>query len=175
MHKQLTTYRFNVSEDANVYIAEFARIHRYDNRKDYKVSWNKWCLDHSELIQSETERHQRMGYQGDIIDKLFKSGRYYYRVKSNGQPNTTTVRHAYTRLSNAVLDAMDNHISVHIEDDQFTPAIGYDKFCISYSTLILKELKTALKKLETIKTEEWVKRFKKTYKNRYYLYTRRIV
>ena len=171
-----TIYRFNLSETVHRSIAEFARIHRYDNRKEYKSEWDKWCLAHSEWIQTETERHVRMGYQGDITDKLFKSGRYYYREKCNEKPTTNKHRNAYKRLSNDVLDAMDTHISLHIDDAQFSPATGYNTFCTSYSDLILKELKSALKQEDTnLETAEWVKRFKKTFKNRYYLYTRRIV
>lgn len=175
-HAQPTTYRFNVSDTVHIHIAEFARIHRYDNRKDYKTAWHDWCHTHSELIQTETERHKRMGYHGDIEDKLFKSGRYYYRVKGNENPTTNKHRNAYKRLSIDILDAMDTHISEHIHDARFSPATGYNSFCSSYSDLILKELKSALKQEDTnLETTEWVKRFKKTYKNRYYLYTRRIV
>ena len=176
MHTQPTTYRFNVSDTVHKHIAEFARIHRYDNRKDYKSAWHDWYQTHSELIQTEMERHIRMGYHGDIADKLFKSCRYYYRVKCNEKPASNKHRNTYKRLSHDILYAMDTHISVHIDDAQFTPATGYNTFCISYSDLILKELKRELKQEDTtLETDEWVKRFKKTYKNRYYLYTRRIV
>lgn len=176
IHPQPTTYRFNVSDTVHTHIAEFARIHRYDNRKEYKAAWQDWCQTHYDLIQTETERHVRMGYHGDIADKLFKSGRYYYREKCNEKPQMNKHRNTYKRLSNDVLDAMDTHISVHINDEQFSPATGYNTFCSSYSDLILKELKSALKQEDTtLETAEWVKRFKKTYKNRYYLYTRRIV
>ena len=176
-NKPLTTYRFNVSETVHIHIDEFARIHRYDNRKDYKSAWHDWCISHSELIQTETERHVRMGYQGDIADKLFKSGRYYYRVKGKDKPATSKHRNDYKRLSNCVLDAMDTHISLHIDEARFSPATGYNTFCLSYSNLILKELKRALKQdtNNNLEPAEWVQRFKKTYKNRYYIYTRRRV
>jgi hypothetical protein len=175
--KSLTTYRFNVSDTVHIHIAEFARIHRYDNRKDYKSAWHDWSKTHSELIETETERHVRMGYQGDIADKLFKSGRYYYRIKCKDTSTTSKPRNAYKRLSNNVLDAMDRHISLHIDDAHFSPATGYNTFCLSYSDLILKELKSALKQEDThiLEPAEWVKRIKKTYKNRYYIYTRRTV
>ena len=56
-------------------------MHRYDDRKTYKAAWTAW-LAHDEIaamLKAEVERLTDLGYQGDVADKLFKSGRYYFR------------------------------------------------------------------------------------------------
>jgi len=61
---------------------------------------------------------------------------------------------------------MDTHISLHIDEARFSPATGYNTFCLSYSNLILKELKSALKQdtNNNLESAEWVQRFKKRIK-----------
>ena len=64
----------------------FTEVHRYDDRKTYKEAWTAW-LAHDEIaamLKAEVERLTDLGYKGDVADKLFKSGRYYFR----GAPHT---------------------------------------------------------------------------------------
>ena len=59
----------------------FTEVHRYDDRKTYKEAWTAW-LAHDEIaaiLKAEVERLTDLGYKGDVADKLFKSGRYYFR------------------------------------------------------------------------------------------------
>jgi hypothetical protein len=67
----------------------FTEVHRYDDRKTYKEAWAQW-LAHDEIaamIKSEVARLRDLGYKGDVADKLFKSGRYYFRQKTYGPGN----------------------------------------------------------------------------------------
>jgi hypothetical protein len=68
----------------------FTEVHRYDDRKTYKEAWTAW-LAHDEIdtmIKAEVARLTDLGYQGDVADKLYKSGRYYFRTREPTVPHT---------------------------------------------------------------------------------------
>ena len=75
-------YRFQFSTVVVQTMTIFARIHQYDDRGTYKEAWDNWVQENSNLIRQEKNRLEKLGYQGDILDKLYKSGRYYFRKKS---------------------------------------------------------------------------------------------
>jgi hypothetical protein len=39
--------------------------------------------DYGELVEREISRLEQLGYKGDVIDKMFKAGRYYFREKES--------------------------------------------------------------------------------------------
>ena len=73
--------RFEFSTAVTDALKAFTEVHRYDDRKTYKEAWAQW-LAHDEIaaiLKAEVERLTDLGYKGDVADKLFKSGRYYFR------------------------------------------------------------------------------------------------
>ena len=59
-------------------------MHQYDDRHTYKSEWTKWTQqeENTQAIDVEKRRLQENGYIGDIEDKMFKAGRYYFRKKT---------------------------------------------------------------------------------------------
>ena len=182
--------RFEFSGPLIEHVTAFANLHRYDDRKTYKEAWVAW-LTHDEiaaLLKNEDERLSALGYQGDVADKLFKSGRYYFRQKTYGFPNLSlhaeplcpkpvgvrgvlVAPQKYVLLNRQLLDAMDDHIERGLRSiDAYTPASGFAEFCKlnvnSYSSEV-----TRLSEL--MPTGEAVHdKLKKTYKNRYFMMTK---
>ena len=79
-------FRHDFGEKFMEELEQFAIIHKYDDRKDFKDAWNKWTEKDSirtQIIQ-EVDRLQNSGYKGDVLDKMFKSARYYFRKKDLG-------------------------------------------------------------------------------------------
>jgi hypothetical protein len=164
----------------------FTEVHRYDDRKTYKEAWAQW-LAHDEIaamIKSEVERLTNLGYKGDVADKLFKSGRYYFRQKTYGFPNLSLhaeplgVRGAlaprkYVTMGRELLHAMDDHIERGLRHDAYTPAIGFSDFFKTHASSDL--LKTAVAGLMRHYDDganaprEIHEKLKKTYKNRYFM------
>ena len=73
--------RFEFSNAIIESVMGFTTVHQYDDRKTYKEAWTKW-LAHDEIaaiFKADVERLTNLGYKGDVADKLFKSGRYYFR------------------------------------------------------------------------------------------------
>jgi hypothetical protein len=73
--------RFEFSNALIESLMAFTTVHQYDDRKTYKEAWAQW-LAHDEIatiFKADVERLTNLGYKGDVADKLFKSGRYYFR------------------------------------------------------------------------------------------------
>jgi len=81
LHKN-KIFRFEFSEDIIELIKRFSLVHQYDERKVYKERWNNWFQEHKEIMEREMHRMIDLGYEGDVHDKMFKAGRYYFRKKN---------------------------------------------------------------------------------------------
>ena len=162
-------------------VSAFANVHRYDDRKTYKEAWMAW-MAHDEiaaLLKAEVARLSALGYKGDVADKLFKSGRYYFRGKvvtkpTNDDTNQTDnngVTRKYVLLNRQLLDAMDDHIACGLRQiDAYTPAHGFAEFC----KLNVEPYRSEVTRLSEIMTtgEAVSDKLKKTYKNRYFIMTK---
>jgi hypothetical protein len=99
---QKKTFRFEFTADIMDLIKRFAIVHQYDERKMYKEQWNNWYNENKEEMEREIERMNEIGYVGDVQDKMFKAGRYYFRKKNiknkekteNKEVQTQYVKHA---------------------------------------------------------------------------------
>ena len=80
-------FRYKFSDDIIALISEFSKLHKLDDRKIYKENWNTWVKINEDIIKQEVERLQGLGFEGDVIDKMFKAGRYYFREKKNKNKN----------------------------------------------------------------------------------------
>jgi hypothetical protein len=177
---QLQTHRFTFSDEVSEILMDFARIHQYDERKVYKEAWQVLVQDEdtSPILLKEVETIQQHGYVGDVLDKMFKSTRYYYRkklIKESSQVNVEkSPRKEYETVPNDLLEDMDKHIKQEIARQlmqqpntdealqvlvsRATPAKSFEKYYIDYKTRELENNE------ELIDNEK----LKKTYKNRFY-------
>lgn len=162
-------YRYKFAEEFMEQLYVFSKIHQYDDRKDFKEAWKNWTEENDEIIDIEMRRLLNLGYDGDILNKMFKSARYYFRKKS-GEKKEPKQRRQYISVNRELLDAMDNHISKKIFDAEYQPKTGFIEFCKD-NEKILKE--TIAKIFEQgIKSSELIEdKIKKTYKNRYFMLT----
>ena len=161
----------------------FTEVHRYDDRKTYKEAWTAW-LAHNEiaaLLANEVTRLSTLGYKGDVANKLFKSGRYYFRTREPTVPSiaphtppSQRLGRAYVLLNHQLLDAMDDHIECGLRRDAhaYTPAIGYAEFCKTWMNVDYYS-REVTRLSEIMPTGEAVHdKLKKTYKNRYFMMTK---
>ncbi len=80
----IAIYRYKFTEEFTEYLYNFSKIHQYDDRKDFKEAWIKWTEEHHDIVNMENRRLTNLGYDGNVLDKMFKSARYYFRNKSTG-------------------------------------------------------------------------------------------
>jgi hypothetical protein len=161
---QKTKYRFDFDANFQNQLNQFAKLHQHDDRRDFKDAWERWVENNQAIINIETGRLQANGYEGDVVDKMFKSARYYFRKKPVQKPEAKD-RRKYIGLDRALLDAMDTHIGNTNKDTK--PAAAFDAFCQGNSQLIIQEA-TRLLQGGYLSKEEITQKIKKTYKNRYF-------
>ena len=162
-------YRFKFTEDFMEELYKFSKIHQYDERKDFKEAWKLWTEDNQDIIEEETTRLTNLGYDGDIMDKMFKSARYYFRKKST-EKKEPRQRRQYISVNRELLDAMDNHIEENIFNVDYQPKTGFISFCKANE----KVLKESIAKIfeQGVKDSDLIEdKIKKTYKNRYFMLT----
>ena len=168
----MTIYRFNLDNEVVNAITTFAKIHQYDNNKDYKHFWSIWCEENSEIVRGEIERLNNVGYQGDALDKMYKSGRYYFRKKQLSLVVEPKKRRLYISMNGNVIDAMDEHIKDCVLVEGFTPARGYDAFCAKHIDILQTEISRLIATVKNVDKQVIIAKIKKTYKNRYFIYTK---
>ena len=193
--------RFEFSTAVTDALKAFTEVHRYDDRKTYKEAWAQW-LAHDEiaaLLKSDVERLTNLGYTGDVADKLYKSGRYYFRTREPTVPHTPPSRatsthndangarrgsgnlgslRKYVTTNRALLCAMDDHIERGLRtNDAYTPAIGFSDFFKTHASSDL--LRTEVANLigrhyhdDANAPKKIHEKLKKTYKNRYFILVR---
>jgi len=189
--QQKKTFRFEFAEEIMDLIKHFAIVHQYDERKTYKEQWNIWYNENKADMEREIERMIDIGYVGDVKDKMFKAGRYYFRKKNiknedKEEPreselinninklsdvNTEKKRRNYITMLESTLVAMDEHIKISLaRDTEFKPSDGYSEFC-EKNVLVLRTEIQRMVVDNIIDKKDIAEKIKKTYKNRYYMIT----
>lgn len=186
-------FRYKLSEDIMKLITRFAKMHQYDDRHTYKEAWQSWTNTQQDYIAREIERLTQLGFKGDIMDKMFKAGRYYFREKTNeeeeeeeeDEPNADKnndktkevkerkketkekITRDYIVMDQTIIQAMDKHLNIIMKQANFKPATGYVEFCEQEMQLLRPEIIRLSK--YSINAEKLAEKIKKTYKNRYFI------
>jgi len=131
----------------------FSKLHQYEDRHLFKTSWENWSNENREMIELEMRRLYQLGYTGDVMLKMFKSARYYFRKKTDNIKEPKK-RSTYICLPRDVLISMDNHI---LQNAALKPSASFDLFCCNYSLKNITE----------------TKKLKKTFQNRHFVCLRK--
>ena len=163
-------YRFKFSNGFLEHLKELTRIHKFDDAKIFKEHFDEWKEENNEIINRETNYMRNMGYEGDVINKIYKSARYYFKNKSN-EKTKPKKRKQYVGIDITLKDKMDEFIQEKIDenDDIPKPADAYTEFIENEKNKIM--LTTEKNRLISfgLNETEADNKFKKTFKNRYFL------
>ena len=159
-------YRYKFTQDFMDELYKFSKVHQYDDRKSFKESWEIWAEESEDLISDEMERLEALGYEGDVLDKMFKSARYYFRKKSTVKPEPKE-RRKYVGVQKELLDAMDAHIISGLNKEDYKPSEGFSDFCTNNIDALKNEVERLLS--NNLAADDIMKKVKKTYKNRYFM------
>lgn len=164
---KVKVYRHKFSTDVVKSLFEFSKLHQYENKKIYKESWETWVKDNEELISLESRKLLSNDYSGDVIDKMYKSARYYFRHKSTAKVEPVK-RRKYTACSRDFIDHMDNFISTNYkENNNFKPSDRYEYYVTQNKELFNKE-KDRIKNEDKLEESIVLDKIKKLFKNRYF-------
>jgi hypothetical protein len=116
----MPVFRFKLGNEMVDALLQFSKMHQHDDRETYKESWTLWKRgeDILALFENEIGRLKMLGYGGsaeNIEDKIFKSGRYYFRNKSFITAPATK-RCKYIPVSKELINDMDQFITRHYEN-----------------------------------------------------------
>ena len=179
-------FRFKLSDEIMLLITQFAKMHQYDDRHAYKEAWEDWSIVQQDVLEREVLRLEQIGYKGDVLDKMFKAGRYYFREKKQvvevganevgandtndtnevGAKITDKKKRNYIVMNPEVILAMDQHLNNAMKQPDFKPAKDFVQFCEQNLEMLRREI-TCLKE-QDIEGDQIAAKIKKTYKNRYF-------
>jgi hypothetical protein len=181
---KLQTNRYKFTPNIIDLLSEFAKMHQHEGSKDYKESWCKWISDPeiTHELEEEKSRLIKQGIVGDVMDRLYKSSRYYYRKKITKPEEAPKTRKKYEGLTKDILHKMDAHIIREIngsidvlENDnivsRFTPSKSFELYMEENSSCVLdliSDTSSTSAEERRIQTADVIRRVKKTYKNRFY-------
>ena len=144
-------FRYKLSDDTMTLIAEFSKLHQYDDRHAYKDAWALWLTENRDFISREESRLNEIGFHGDVIDKMFKAGRYYFREKGEdkskkngkngdsggkvkvreeeeeGKVNKKITR-AYISMNPEFIEAINVHLTKSMKENDFKPQTSFIQF-----------------------------------------------
>jgi len=166
-HKNIFRYKFSTVFMRLLF--EFSKIHQYDDRKTFKESWLKWIEINDDDVNNEIERLRGLGYDHDIVQKMFISSRYYFRNKSTevNKPKPKE-RKTYITLRKDLLECMDFYISRNIYNADFKPSTAFVDFCNNNKDVLREEL-IELTNRGITDTQYIHLKIKKTFKNRHFI------
>lgn len=159
-------YRFKFTQNFMDDLYKFSKIHQYDDRKSFKEAWKNWAEEKEDLIEGEISRLDKLGYDGDVLDKMFKSARYYFRKKGTSKSEPKE-RKKYIGVHKDFLDAMDLHIFNGRNAPDYKPSDGFVDFCKTNTEELKDEIARLLE--NKLDSSEIMSKIKKTYKNRYFI------
>jgi hypothetical protein len=166
------TFRFKLSDEIMGEISEFARVHRYDSKDDFKESWTSWIGENATTIASEKERLDGMGFDGDLIKKMYVSARYYFKNKTDVD-EAPKKRRKYVTIDKTFIKLIDSYILNAIVDgnqDVYKPANCFQGFIQEHSDETARLVRTLLSD-GTLENDDIIAKIKKTFKNRYFVIT----
>jgi|TARA_B110000285_G_scaffold235528_1_gene317831 hypothetical protein len=180
---KLQTNRYKFSKEIIDLLEDFAKLHQYEGSKDYKESWSNWIKEDeiSRELEEEQSRLVKQGIIGDVMERLYKSSRYYYRKKIHKPESAPKTRKKYEGLSKEVLRNMDAQIIREINGNidmsenekiisRFTPSKSFESYINenpdSVNDLITDPADSAQE--DRFQRENALQKLKKTYKNRFY-------
>lgn len=185
-------YRFKFSQGFQDRMTYFAIQHKYDSKDDFKESWKQWCMVNEESIENETRELMNNGYNGNVMDKMYKSVRYYLKhktiddldkrndmkkelmkdVEHNSEKKYTKEKQGGTKDVRPYIkipEYMLVHIDSFIKGNGFNlkPSTQYEEFCKCFKDE-MQDVKQYLIEEKLFDTEKVELKMKKTFKNRYF-------
>ena len=167
------TYRFTFTDVFMTLLSEFACKHRHDIVEDFRSSWILWLHNNAIVVEREKNRLVNAGYKGDIVDKMYKSVRYYLRNKSD-EKKTPKKRRKYSALCRVFLEDMDLHIAKVAYIEKLKPAYAFNNFYGSAQFNKFMEIEKTRLMRAGLEEDVVENKIKKTYKNRYFIFQQKL-
>ena len=169
MSESKQIWRFKLSPDIITELSYFSKLHQHNERTEFKEAWAEWLKSNEILIDQENRRLADLGFHGDLNQKMYVSARYYLKKKKE-EKNEPKKRKPYVPLSVEYIELVDTFI---LNMKKKKPADGFKEFIeIHKENIIITNEKKELLETHDYTEKEILDKFKKTFKNRYFIYNK---
>lgn len=174
---KVKTFRFKFSDNICELLLEFSQQHKFDSKNDFKENWDVWTTYIQADIDRERMRLESIGFKGNIIDKMYKSVRYYYCKKHTLSTETQEKRRKYISKNINFIHLIDNFIKRQCFEDENTysiicdlkPSQGWKLFSDLHRELVAVEIDRITRENNDINTDDAISKIRKTFNNRYFI------
>lgn len=173
------TYRFKLSDEMCDLLLQFSQQHKFNTKDEFKENWDVWTTEYQDEIFNERERLRKLGYDGDIVNKMYKSVRYYYCKKHTKGGIVKEKRRKYIPKNEEFIELVDNFIKRQCNNEHtvegdvvvcsFKPSDGWNLFIKLYEEDITKEVSRIMEVNTSINKADALHKIKKTFNNRYFI------
>lgn len=171
-------FRFKFTPELYDNIIEFCSLHKYDDKQRLKENFKIWCEENRENLKKEQELLDAHNYSSEenVEIKIFKSMKYYHiknMLKVSAEPTKPKYHRDEAkniRFSAAFLVKMNDYILENMKQDDFKPAIYFEKFINDQADEISLEKRGMMEKYQfrSIDDDTINRRIKKSFKNQYF-------
>jgi len=187
MNIDIPIKRFKYSDTMTMLLDNFARIHQYDDRKDFRRFWDEFVIENHNAFECEVGLLESRGFTGDPYIAMYKSTRFYYRKLYINDSVTSNIKkiktHRYSKFNNTLLTLIDTVIEKHISENitrltdheficDITPSSSYKTFYDDYENDITLHIGDYVRQMQSVGGEIVSSiisnKLKKTFKNRFY-------
>lgn len=183
-------FRFKFSEEMSELLLSFSQQHKFCNKDDFKDQWEMWTSEHVDAIYREKERLETMGYDGNIVEKMFKSVKYYYCKRNekyknvDGDKGSKDKKKKYIKKNNEFITIIDDFIDTHMEQRKeeggmviktckIKPSHFWNLFYNEYGTELTCEVERIQNESENrLSNNEAMAKIRKLFNNRYFIKVR---
>lgn len=175
-------FRYDFTEEIGILLNDFSSNHENEKFKEFQKSWNIWINNPEIKIKLNNERIRliKEGYEGDVLDKMYKSSRYYCKKKNNSIIEKKQIKHT-NRFSTILLRIIDNSLTNEFKEHikkfnevSLNQPDSYSRFCIYHKDDLLNEFKR-IRQVNGFICNSIETKLKKTYKNRFHNIKKKIV
>ena len=178
-------FRYDFSDNIVQMLGEFANENIGKSRKEFMNRWEEYIAEEGtrQKIEYEKEMMIQHGFSGDVMDKMYKSVRYYHvkrdKKKFLEEDSINKYKHE-NRFSREFLKIMDEYIyyqltnpdNIYVNENGIqintvSQSGSYKKFCENNRENILEEFIKIKNKTGPL-TGIMVNKLRKTYKTRFY-------
>jgi hypothetical protein len=184
-------FRYKYSSELIQELKGFSRNNYKKNLKEQKSEWLNFIKTNIDLITKEYDILKNINYNKKnkittiehLIDQLWKSNKYYYIKKLKKEESVEVEKEVeekelikpkrnYNKNSKEFLETINRHIEEKIEiNKENSPDELYQDFIKTKKEELSEEIKNYIdinKETKDNTAETLIKKFKKTYKNKYY-------
>lgn len=176
----IQSFRHDFSGAMKANLEQFTQAHYNEPRKQYQQSWNKWTQTHQQIFIEECGALHKQGFEGDPMDKLYKSARYYFRKKNLGTLasqretcNQEEKERTYIRIPRKITESMVTFIKQSLENSvqgtklELSQQNAFCDYVTQHKDLIFTSLVKQRQEKGSLE-ENMDKRLKKAFRNKFY-------